>query len=205
MSRNERATAIDFTDSVLSFADRRSGHRVHTICRFARVESRGDQGLWRVCNLSDEGMMLRTPRPLAPGEPLAIALSERVTLEALVVWSDDLRCGVRFLEPVDSTWLLCTLANEQRAPDYRSLRLAVDGWALGFDEAGVHAVQVRDVSRHGVGLYHPGCMQRGSPFKLLFENGAEHRGVVRWADRERAGLLLLDPFSAEELASAGKF
>jgi hypothetical protein len=204
-SKRAAAQAITLTHPDLPFADRRDRHRIHTICRFARVESRGDQGLWRVCNLSDEGMMLRTPRPLSPGEPLTIALSERITVEALVVWSDDVRCGVRFVEPIESTSLLCALATEQRSPEHRPLRLPVDGWALGFDEAGVHAMQVRNVSRRGVGVYHPGCMMRGSALKLMFENGAEHRGIVRWADQERAGLYLLDPFTAEELASAKKF
>jgi hypothetical protein len=185
--------------------ERREAHRIHTVCRFARVASHRDQGLWRVLNISDRGMMFSSSRQTTLGEPLSISLSDNVMLAALVIWSEDERCGVRFVDPVDSTALLCALATEQRSPRHRSLRLAVDGWALAFDEAGIHSVRVRNISRHGVGLDHPNRLQRGGAVKLLFESGAEHRGVVRWANAEQAGLFLLEPFTPYEMASARLF
>jgi hypothetical protein len=39
----------------------------------------------------------------------------------------------------------------------------------------------------------------------VFENGAERRGVVRWVDREQAGLFLFEPFTPDEMASARRF
>ena len=101
--------------------------------------------------------------------------------------------------------MLCALATEQRSPRYRSLRLAVDGRALAFDEGGVHPVKIRNISRHGVGLEHPNRLRRGTMIKLVFENGCERRGVVRWADQEQAGLFLLEPFTPDEMASARRF
>ena len=185
--------------------ERRGTHRIHMVCRFARVTAGGDTGLWRICNISDRGMMFRSRSRATPGQLLSIALSEGVALEASVVWSDAEHCGVRFAEPVDATALLRSLAAEQRSPKHRSLRLTVDGRALAFDETGVHPVKIRNISRHGVGLAHRNRLRRGTKIKLVFENGAERRGVVRWADREQAGLFLFEPFTPDEMASARRF
>ena len=185
--------------------ERRASHRIHTVCRFARVTGCGDEGLWRVCNMSDRGMMLKSRSNPQLGEPLTIALSEDVQLEAKVIWSDAEHCGVRFVAAVNSTALLCALATEQRSGHYRSLRLAVDRPALAVDEEGVHTVRIRNISRHGVGVEHPGSLKRGTSVRLVFDHGAEHRGVVRWADRDQAGLFLLEPFSLDEMESATRF
>ena len=188
-----------------SLLERREVHRIHTVCRLARVAGLDDEGLCRVCNISDRGMMFKSRSRARPGERMSISLSDNVTLGAVVVWSDSEHVGVRFNEPVDSTALLCALATEQRSPRYRSLRLAVDGRALAFDEGGVHPVKIRNISRHGVGLEHPNRLRRGTTIKLVFENGCERRGVVRWADQEQAGLFLLEPFTPDEMASARRF
>ncbi len=66
-------------------------------------------------------------------------------------------------------------------------------------------MKIRNISRHGVGLEHPNRLRRGTTIKLVFENGCERRGVVRWADQEQAGLFLLEPFTPDEMASARRF
>src|SRR5688572_12927542 len=134
--------------------ERRDAPRTHTVCRFARVAGLGDEGLCRVCNISDRGMMIRSGRRPDPGRMFSVSLSENLTLETFVVWSDASHVGMRFLEPVSSTALLSALAAEQKLPNYRPLRLRVDGRALAFDEAGVHPVKVLNISRHGVGVGH---------------------------------------------------
>jgi hypothetical protein len=185
--------------------ERREVHRIRSVCRFARVSWRADEGLWRVCNISDGGMMLRSDCRAEPGDPLAVSLSDNVTLDASVLWSDSEHCGIRFREPVDSTALLCALATEQRSPRYRPLRLAVDGRAVVLDEAGSHAVRLRNVSRHGVGLDHDGRLCPRAAVRLVLGAGRNRRAIVRWADREQAGLFLFEPFSADEIASARRF
>ena len=204
MAGNSKAAPRDVRIALRAdgLAERRSGHRIHTVCRFARVESRTGHGLWRVCNISDLGMMFKCHRRPVPGERLSIALADDIRMEAAVVWSDAEHCGVRFDAPIDSGAVLGALARSQRSPDYRPLRLDVEGWALAFDDSGVHSVRIRNLSRCGVGLSHLGQLQRGSSVKLVLETGAEHRGIVRWASSDRAGLSLLEPFSPEELETA---
>ena len=86
-----------------SLLERRVGHRIHTVCRFARVTGQSYEGLCRICNISDRGMMFKSDRRANPGDKLSISLSENLTLDATVVWSDSSHIGVRFTEPVDST------------------------------------------------------------------------------------------------------
>ena len=45
-------------------------------------------------------------------------------------------------------------------------------------------------------------LRAGANVKLRLDVGIEHRGVVRWANGERAGVRLLDPFVPAQLASA---
>src|SRR3954471_20288525 len=82
-------------------AERRGSPRFRTIFRVAQVTRAHDVGLWRIRNISDEGMMLLSSVRVQTGEKLSIALSDHVTIEATALWWDGERCGVRFDEPID--------------------------------------------------------------------------------------------------------
>ncbi|HEX5182858.1 MAG TPA: PilZ domain-containing protein [Allosphingosinicella sp.] len=191
-------------DEGLEPDERRAGPRIHTIFRLARVTRDGDAGLWRVCNISNEGVMLLTGLPVAPGERLTIALSDAFTVKAKVVWAKDGRCGATFDRPIECDTLLQRLAAEQRAEGYRALRLDVDARAIAFCEDGMHSVRVFNISRQGVGVAHKGCFSPGIPTKLMFPGGNEHRGVVRWSDEGRAGIFLIDPLPCDQLESVSR-
>src|SRR3954470_14867944 len=89
-------------------AERRSSPRFRTIFRVAQVRRAHDVGLWRIRNISDEGMMLLASVPVRVGEKLSLALSDTVTLAATVQWWDGERCGILFDEPIDCASLLET-------------------------------------------------------------------------------------------------
>ena len=59
-----------------------------------------------------------------------------------------------------------------------------------------------NLSPYGAAIEHDGCFREGMSTMLLFENGEEHRGVVRWSDGGRAGLYLTEPFPCARLESA---
>jgi len=182
--------------------ERRRGQRIHTLLRIAKVSRAHDVGLWRVCNISDGGMMLAASVPLVPGERLAIALSDGVTLEATMQWWDGAHCGVAFDRPVDCAALLHELVAEQRAPFYRPPRLPVSSRAIVYCDKGLHSVRLLNLSQHGAGFSHAGRLLPGMAAKLLFEDGDEHRGVVRWSRDGRAGMYLVEPFPCARLESA---
>jgi len=182
--------------------ERRRGQRIHTVLRVAKVSRAHDVGLWRVCNISDGGMMMATSVPLATGERLAVALSDRVTLDATLCWWDGTHCGVAFDRPVDCGALLHELVAEQRAPFYRPPRLPVSSRAIVYCDKGLHSVRLLNLSQHGAGFAHAGPLLPGTAAKLLFEDGDEHRGVVRWSHDGRAGMYLVEPFPCARLESA---
>ncbi|MBV9883636.1 MAG: PilZ domain-containing protein [Sphingomonadaceae bacterium] len=185
--------------------ERRGATRYRTIFRVAQVRRAHDVGLWRVRNISDEGMMLLTWVPVQKGEKLTLMLSDKVTLAATAIWWDGERCGVAFDEPIDCAALLETLGEEQRAPGHRPLRLPVDTRALAYCDRGLHTVRLSDISQHGAGFSHDGCFYPGMATKLHFETGEEYRGVVRWNENGRAGMFLTEPIPSEKLESALRF
>lgn len=187
-----------------SSPDRRASNRIHTVMRVAKVTRANDVGLWRVRNISDEGMMLTSAAALEPGERLHIALSPTIAFEADVVWWDGARCGVAFGTPIDCAALLHELLVEQQRPDYRPPRLPVRIRALLYTEQGLHSVQVTNLSQHGAGFHHDGSVREGMAIKLLMPTGDEHRGVVRWSRDGEAGMFLIEPFPCTGLESAAR-
>ena len=182
--------------------ERRDGRRIHTVLRVARVGRAHDAGLWRVRNISDGGMMMAASVPVTPGERLSVSLSDSVTLDAEVAWWDGARCGVAFDRPIDCAALLHDLVAEQRLPFYRPPRLPVSTRAIVYCEKGLHSVRLSNLSQHGAGFAHDGRVAPGMQAMLLFEDGDEHRGVVRWSHDGRAGMYLVEPFPCARLESA---
>lgn len=182
--------------------ERRAACRFHTVMRVAKVSRENDVGLWRVRNISDEGMMLMTSIAVEPGEPLTISLSDKTGLEAKVVWWDGQRVGVEFDRTIDCGALLQCLVAEQKGPRYRPPRLPVALRAILYGEKGLHTVRLFNLSQHGAAFTHDGSFKVGMHTKLLFENGDEHRGVVRWARDGQAGMYLIEPFCWSSLESA---
>ena len=186
-------------------SERRISPRYRTIFRVAQVTRAHDVGLWRIRNISDEGMMLLTAVPVREGERLSITLSDRFTITAKALWWDGERCGVQFDAPIDCAALLETLAQEQRDQRHRPLRLPVNTRALAYCDRGLHTVHLHDLSQHGAGFTHDGCFRPGMATKLHFETGEEYRGVVRWNQDGRAGIFLVEPIPCEKLESALRY
>lgn len=182
--------------------ERRGTSRIHTVMRVAKVTRGGDVGLWRVRNMSDEGMMLLSALPVVPGERLTLRLSPTVAIEATAIWWNEGRCGVQFDEPIDCATLLHDLCEEQRSPGYRPPRLPVDTRATVYCEKGLHSVHLYDLSQHGAAFTHSARFVPGLNVKLVFENGEEHRGVIRWSGDGKAGIYLTEPFPCARLESA---
>lgn len=182
--------------------DRRTAPRLRTVYRVAKVARDKAIGLWRVRNISDRGMMLRTGVKVVSGERLSIALSDSVAMDGQVVWADGTHCGVEFDEPIDSAGVLMSLAAERDAPRYRAPRLPVSLPAVAYCEQGIHSVRITDVSQQGIGLAHDCCFEPGMRIMVVLEDGRERRGVVRWSKEGHAGLQLVEPIAAPELEEA---
>ena len=183
---------IDWADEAPLPVERRAGGRVQTVMRVAKVTRASDSGLWRVRNISDNGLMLMTAQRVRVGESLIVGLSDTIVVGARVAWVEEGRCGAQFNTPIDCVAVLKALAAEQRGGRYRLPRLAVETLAVLTGENGVAAVKVTDIAQDGVGFSHDGSVRPDIAAKLVLPNGGEYRGVVRWSEGGRAGMHLFE-------------
>ena len=184
---------------------RRRSPRFRTVFRVARVSARDDQGLARIQNISDEGLMITTSMELSPGDAIQIDLSDDCSLTGLVVWYDRHRCGVRLLRPVNSPALLRQLYEERSVGHGRPLRLAHRKPVVVVSEQGHSAAALQDISQTGLKISHKGNFNPGLAVKVLLAPGMERSGVVRWSKDGVAGIALTEILSVEELGSMRSF
>lgn len=181
--------------------ERRSNQRARTVYRVARVHARGDMGLARIHNISDDGMMLTLGYPVALDDRVEVELTETLSVDGSVVWHDGVRCGIKFVRPIDTTAVLRAIVDEARKGSARALRLPIRGTARSASQAGTHRVSILDVSQRGMKLAHNGSFTPGLAVKISTDWGVDRRGVVRWSRDGIAGLILSEPFTIEELGS----
>ncbi len=186
-------------------AERRRSPRLRTVYRVARVAAHGDQGLARIQNISDEGLMITTSMVLCRGDAVQIDLSDDCSLTGLVAWYEEGRCGIQLLRPVDSRALLRQLYEERHSGRGRPLRLTHSKRLVVVSEKGHNAADLRDISQAGLKISHRGNFNPGLAVKVLLAPGMERRGVVRWSNDGVAGIALTEILSVEELGSMRSF
>lgn len=179
--------------------ERRSSCRYRTVYRLVKLIHDQGASLCHLRNISDEGMMLSVDEPLEIGERLTVELAEGRRVDGHVVWADEGHCGVALDQPIDSAALLCAMAEEQRSGGYRAPRLAANLSGVAYSERGLHPVRTIDLSQKGMGLHHDGRFQPGLRLLIMLENGVERRGVVRWSQGPKAGVLLIEPLACTDL------
>lgn len=181
--------------------DRRATARVQTVMRVGRAISDNDHGLARVRNISDDGVGLRLQIPVMLNDALTLELAEGVELSGRVVWTAGNDCGLKFDRSIDCAALLTDLARCAQQGSSRPIRLPVSISAVTRGENGIRLTHVSDISQRGMKLRNDGTFTEGLHVKVTLPSGLERRGVVRWSKDNFAGVMLTEPFSAEELGS----
>ncbi len=183
-------------------SDRRGAERYRTVCRIARVQRADDVGLWRVRNISNEGLMLSADTPATVGETLNISLSETTTLRGTIIWVERGRCGVAFDRPIDATAVLRGLAEEQRAEGYRALRLPVEVEAVLALSDDARPIDLIDISQQGAGFRYDRVLDPGVEVDLILPGGElRRRALVRWSQGPRGGLWFTQQLDRADLES----
>jgi len=203
-SRDSRASDHHLVFSIdgATRSDRRGAERYRTVCRIARVQRSEDVGLWRVRNISDNGLMLAADAPVTIGEPLEIAFSETIKLNGTVVWANQGRYGVEFEVPIDAAATLRDLAAEQRAEGYRALRLPVEIEAIIAFRNDAHPIDLVDISQHGAGFRYDRLLDPGAEVELILPGGdVRRRALVRWSCAHRGGLWFTEQLDRSVLES----
>lgn len=182
--------------------DRRAASRHLAVCRVARVSRAGDAGLWRVRNMSDDGLQLAADVPMVVGEILDIALSEAISVRGRIVWVERGRCGVAFETRVDAAAILQTLAAEQRAEGYRALRLPIAAKAILMLRERARPIDLVDISQQGAGFICDIPLEPGSVLEIVLPGGdLRRRALVRWSSGSRGGLWFTQPLDRADLES----
>ena len=195
------ATRFDGVEDLVA-SNRRGSERHRTICRIARVQRLNDVGLWRVRNISNEGLMLAADVPVAVGEALDISLSETTSLHGRVIWVEQDRCGVAFEAPIDAAAVLRSLAAEQRAEGYRALRLPIAIKAIIALRDDARPIDLVDISQHGAGFRYDRALDAGHEVELIFPGGdLRRRALVRWSNGFRGGLWFIQQLDRTTLES----
>jgi len=185
-------------------ADRqRNETRLCTVFLFAAARTETDEGLCRVNNISDQGMMVVTGLDVAVGEQIAITLSDAITLSAEIIWADAGRIGLNFSRPIDSASVLEALG-EKDSRTHRPPRLVVGLVGTAVTEDGIQPIRALDISQNGMKIAFSGSLEPGARIKVVLENGLEHRGVVKWSMNQVAGLHFTRPIAHEMVASVAE-
>ena len=186
--------------------DRRASNRYRTICRVARVRRANDMGLWRVRNISDEGLMLAAGVQMEVGERLEIALSETAVVVGEIVWTEQGCCGVAFIEQIDAATTLRGLAAEQREEGYRALRLPIEVQAIVTLRDDSRPIDLVDISQGGAGFLYEAGLEPGTELELLLPGSELRRhALVRWSRGPRGGLWFTRPLDRADLESLVRF
>ncbi len=181
---------------------RRAGTRIQTVLRVGRVISSQDEGLVLIRNLSDQGANLQLKIAVEVGDVLTLELSDNAILQGQIVWISDESCGFRFDQEIDCSELLACLASQSKSGLGRAIRLPVSLPAVIRSERGIHRTVIENISQRGMKLKQDDQFVEGLRVKVTLPSGLERCGVVRWSKDKIAGVMLLEPFSAQELGSS---
>jgi hypothetical protein len=182
--------------------DLRESNRTRTVLRVVKIQSSKHEGLARLQNISDGGVLLRHNLPLVPGEGVTVFFADETSFAAKVIWADGEHCGAQFEEVIDCAALLVEMADQTRKGKMRPVRLSTDILGVAYTESGIHSVRVKDLSQRGIKVQHRSDFADGLSIKILLESGLERYGVVRWSKAGVAGIQLLQPLSLDELGSS---
>lgn len=183
-------------------AGRRTGIRIQTILRVGRAIADRDEGLVRVRNISDQGARLQLQIPVEVGDRLILELADDAIMQGRVVWFAQGECGLAFDQAIDCAGLLGQLASQSRSGACRAVRLPICLPAVIRSEQGLRPTVIKDISQRGMKLTHDYRFVEGLRVSVTLPSGLQRCGVVRWTRDYAAGLMLLDPFSPQELGSA---
>lgn len=174
--------------------------RVTTILLIGKLISPHGEGLCRIRNLSNGGLMAEVHVPLEKGNPVQIELKAGDRLSGQVRWSRERRIGIAFDEPVEVGTLLARTTMRTLAHGLaRAPRFAVDCSIELRCGGRRHAGRLINVSQGGARLQADFKPERDQLLNLAIPGLPEKRGGLRWARDGILGLAFVEPLAFEEL------
>lgn len=182
------------TGTTAAKPDNRSSPRVQTTFRIARVLTGAHVGLARLRDISDGGVGLELYMPVLLGDALTVQLGGNLAVRGRVVWTCGSNCGIKLDAAIDSDLLLAALAQQGCRAIAEPVRLAIAKTAAAREADGTGQVERVDVRQDG-------GLTEGLTVRIELPDRTNAHGTVRWSGDGLAGLMLLDPSSAEQPGS----
>ena len=184
-------------DDCADGSERRGHSRSVAVIKAAKLVC-GREHLCLIRNISPAGLMADMHRPMPPGTPLVVLLTESLPQSGTVIWTRGETMGIRFDHEIDVTDVLAELI---RAPQERRARLPrfdVDAWARLRVGARVFSIRLRNISQGGARMRIHG-LNSPEPAVLSMNGFRSVQGVIRWCHGTRAGISFNQPLGLRQL------
>jgi len=181
-------------------SDRRRDVRTTAVYRPVLLEAEGFTGFCLLRNLSPSGMMGEAYADFAVGEEVSIQFMPGHVVGGNVVWSQDGRIGVEFDQEIDLAGSLKNMGSTYLESKLnRAPRLQVDCEGEAVMEDSRWKIRVQDISQRGVKAVLPSA-RPGDEVLMILPGMEPRKAIVRWSQKDVAGLNFLRPIAFEELA-----
>ena len=172
--------------------------RTLTILTVARlVLEDGREGLGRVRNISETGLMLESAMNLRIGDALSVELRSQQVLRGRIVWYQDGRAGVRLSQPIDVADAVAGLPpppkSLRRSSQPRSPRVAAECQIEVQADGHRLTAQLVDISQGGAKIVLPRIMRREERVVLMVPGLPLKLALVRWTADGETGLSFAEP------------
>lgn len=183
-----------------SKSDRRGDSRAAAVYRPVLLESENFTGFCLLRNLSPGGLMGEAYADFAVGEIVSIQFMPGHIVTGAVIWSGEGRIGVKFdeeIDPADSLRNMGSTYVESKLNRAPRLQIECEGEAEMNGRKWV--IYVQDISQRGIKAMLP-CARPGDEVLVTLPGMETRKAVIRWSQKNIAGLNFVRPIAFEELA-----
>jgi PilZ domain-containing protein len=193
------STTVSLSTQVPRPVERRSDERVSAMLRTGKlVDSRGEQQLIKIKNMSAGGLMAVVTKSPAVGDVVQLELSSQ-KIPATVVWTRDDLAGIKFDHNIDLGELL---AGRKPRHGFRARPPRLEIACKASVRVGklYYSVDVHDISLGGMKVEPIEEYCVGKKVIVVIESLRPIKGEVRWYSERRAGVVFDQPLEFDELA-----
>lgn len=183
------------------FSDnRRAETRATRLYRPALVELEDFSGFCLIRNLSLHGMMGQVYTNLTPEKTIVVHFNSESSAKGTIVWSEDERVGVYFVEEIDVDEIIHELGKKHTGNLVnRPPRLPIECTGEITVDGRIFSVDVQDISQRGAKVVGT-ILRPGDEIVIQLDGLETHKAVVRWSRFDTAGLNFIRPLALDELA-----
>lgn len=178
--------------------DERGAERFALLIRTAKLIVPEGEFLCVVRDASDSGVNIRLFHELPENDRVMLELQNGDRHELEMVWQDQARAGLRFLQDADVRRFVECPSRFAKRPIRLNLKLA--GHILTGEQQ--HPVTIHDLSQQGAKLVSDFRFSIDQQVRLVVGDVLDVRSKIRWRRDDACGLVFEDTFQFGDLARA---